>query len=107
MSLDVSLSELRETEIYSANITHNLNTMAKEAGIYQHLWRPDEIDITKAQQLIEPLESGLNLLKSDPARFKQFNPKNGWGTYDGLVVFVENYLRECRENPNATVSISR
>ena len=29
--------------------------MAKEADIYQHLWRPDEIGITKAAELIPPI----------------------------------------------------
>ena len=41
--------------VYSANITHNLTKMADEAGIYECLWRPEEIGITKAGQLIEPL----------------------------------------------------
>ena len=35
MSLDVTLTAVRPTEVYSANITHNL-WMAEEAGIYQH-----------------------------------------------------------------------
>lgn len=107
MSLDVYLSAVRDTEIYSANITHNLNRMAKEAGIYEYLWRPDEIGVTKAEQLIEPLTVGLKTLKSDPVRFKQFNPGNGWGDYDALVGFVERYLSACSENPDASVSVSR
>lgn len=93
--------------VYSANITHNLNKMADGAGIYKHLWRPDEIGITKAAELIEPLRAGLALLKSDPARFKKFNPENGWGTYEGLVIFVEDYLAACEEYPAAKVSVSR
>ena len=35
MSLDVWLVEVLPTEVYSANITHNLNRMADEAGIYE------------------------------------------------------------------------
>lgn len=107
MSLDVYLSEVRETTIYSRNITHNLNKMADEAGIYKHLWRPEEIDITKAAQLIEPLREGMALLLSDPERFKKFDPQNKWGDYDGLVDFVREYLAACEENPNASVSVSR
>ena len=94
-------------DIYDANITHNLNRMATEAGIYQHLWRPDEIGIKKAKDLIIPLEDGLVLLKSDPERFEAFNPPNGWGDYDGLVRFVRNYLTACRQHPNAEVSVWR
>jgi len=96
-----------DDEVYSANITHNLNSMADEAGIYRHLWRPDEIEITKAEQLIEPLRVGLELLKSDPERFSKFNPENGWGTYEGLVRFVENYLQACVSYPSAEVQVSR
>lgn len=94
-------------EIYTANITHNLNRMAGEAGIYKHLWRPEEIGIQKAEQLTQPLEEGLRLLESDPQRFKEFNPPNGWGDYEGLVRFVRNYLQACREHPRADVRACR
>jgi len=107
MSLDVCLSAIRPTTIYDRNITHNLNRMAAAAGIYQHLWRPDEIGVTKASQLIEPLRTGLTALLADPEKFKQFNPANGWGDYDGLVAFVQEYLSACEENPDADVSVCR
>lgn len=94
-------------EVYSSNITHNLNQMAEEAGIYQHLWRPDEIDIKKAKDLIEPLKDGLALLQSEPERFKAFNPSNGWGDYEGFVRFVGGYLTACCWFPEASVSVWR
>lgn len=93
--------------VYTANITHNLNVMAEAAGIYVHLWRPEELGITKAKNLIDPLHKGLEKLKEDSARFKQFNPPNGWGTYAGLVSFVENYLAACIKYPEAVVRVSR
>lgn len=99
--------ETETNEVYSANITHNLNKMAGEAGIYEHLWQPDEINITKAKELIEPLREGLHKLKSEPERYKKFNPENGWGSYDVLVKFVENYLNACYEYPDADVEVSR
>lgn len=94
-------------EMYSANITHNLNRMAAEAGIYKHLWRPEEIGISKAADLIEPLGRGLALLRSDPERFETFNSPNGWGTYRDFVPFVEGYLDACRMYPDATVRACR
>jgi hypothetical protein len=111
MSLDVYLSykveEDETAEVYLANITHNLNKMAKEAGIYEYLWRPDEIGVTHARQLIDPLEKGLKLLKSDPKRFTKFNSPNGWGMYENFVPFVEKYLEACKRYPGATVYASR
>ena len=94
-------------EAYSANITHNLNKMAGEAGIYEYLWRPDEIDISTAKELIKPLQEGLKVLRDDPDRFKVFNPSSGWGSYDVLVGFVKNYLAACEQYPEAVVSVSR
>lgn len=102
-----TISEMETDCVYEANITHNLNRMADAAGIYQHLWRPDEIGITKAKQLIQPLEEGLKLLQSDPERFEQYNASNGWGLYKHFVPWVSKYLGACREYPEAEVSVSR
>jgi hypothetical protein len=107
MSLDVMLKIVNPCEIYSDNITHNLNKMAEEAGLYYFLWRPDEIGISKAKQLIEPLKIGLEALKNNPEYFKTFNPENGWGSYEGLIDFVEKYLEACETHPEADIEVSR
>jgi len=96
-----------DEEVYSANITHNLNTMAEAAGIYDCLWRPEEIGITYAAQLIDPLSHGLQELCRNPERFLPLNPPNGWGDYEGLVSFVEKYLLACIKYPAAIVEVSR
>jgi hypothetical protein len=106
MSLDVDLFYKKES-VFDYNITHNLNTMADHAGIYKYLWRPDELGITKAKQLIEPLSIGLHVLEINQEYFKSFNPENGWGDYGGLVRFVKEYLAACKEYPKATIEISR
>jgi len=106
MSLDVSLHAVRKVEVYDANITHNLGDMARAAGIYRHLWHPDEIGIKTAKYLIDPLTEGLELLKSDPERFQKYDSPNGWGLYKHFVPFVEKYLEACKENPDAEVSTS-
>lgn len=103
MSLDITLTAVRPTEVYSCNITHNLGKMADAAGIYQHLWRPLELHITKAQDLIAPLALGLSKLKANPDTYRQFNPENGWGNYEALVEFVTAYLQACIANPDAEV----
>lgn len=99
--------EGKNRTVFDANITHNLNTMAKEAGIYYHLWRPDEIGIAKAAELVDPLRNGLALMRSDPARFKKHNPPNGWGSYDSFVLWIQDYLVACEKYPEADVSVSR
>lgn len=107
MSLDVTLIAPRPTEVYWRNITHNLNKMAQEAGIYQHLWRPEELNITVAKDLIDPLTEGLARLEDKPEHYRKFDAPNGWGTYDNFVDFVRDYLKACQENPDATIEVSR
>jgi hypothetical protein len=115
----VDIPEVAETnEVFNYNITHNLGEMAGKVivksgpdvftiTLYEVLWRPEEIGATLAEHLIEPLEIGLGLLEADPDYYKQFNPSNGWGNYEGLVRFVTRYLVACRENPEADVRVSR
>jgi len=93
--------------LYSSNITHNLVKMADAAGIYQHLWRPEELKIRKAVDLIEPLRKGLAAMKADPEKFRAFNAPNGWGLYEHFVPWVEEYLRACEEHPEAEITVSR
>lgn len=120
MSLDVYLNRKRylsydkgktytedDEQVYWANITHNLGKMAGEAGIYQALWRPEEIDAKYAKDIIEVVEKGLANLKAKPEYFEQFNSPNGWGMYKHFVPFVEKYLEALKEYPDAEIYISR
>jgi hypothetical protein len=107
MSLDVSLTAVRPTEVFSANITHNLGEMAEKAGIYKACWRPEEIGAEHASDIIPLLEKGLEDLKARPEYFKQFNAPNGWGLYENFVPWVEKYLAACKENPDAKISVWR
>ena len=107
MSLDVYLTKVMPTQVFSANITHNLGKMAKEAGLYECLWRPDEINVKFAGQIIEPLTRGIDFLKSWPDLFKKFDAPNGWGTYEQFLPWVEEYLQACIDNPDAEISVSR
>lgn len=119
--------EEREECVYNANITHNLNKMAIEAGIYEALWRPYRLkegynipeedyktecefeyeNKVFAKEIIEILENGIYKLKQNPNHFKKFNSPNGWGVYENLVEFAENYLTACKEYPEAIVRVDR
>ena len=140
MSLDVELKkvgsiscdcgkvhELETEQVYWANITHNLGTMADKAGIYEALWRPhrlkegynipesdneaewkfEEQSQTIAKDIIPFLEKGLADLKARPEYFETFNSENGWGTYEHFVPFVQEYLEACIQNPDAIVEVDR
>lgn len=97
----------KEEQVYQTNITHNLGEMADKAGIYYALWRPEEIEKTKAGEIIHILESGLIALKLKPDYYKTFDSPNGWGLYENFVPFVEKYLNACRQFPDSYIEVSR
>ncbi len=117
MSLDVSLHDRSEIcphcghnpsgEVFSANITHNLTEMASEAGMYEALWRPDERGYTKARQIIPVLEQGIAQMKERPGHFQAWDSPNGWGTYRDFLPWLEEYLKACREFPDADIEVDR
>jgi hypothetical protein len=113
MSLDVDLMITKPTSVYDGNITHNLGKMAGEVKVsngltlYDILWRPDEHDLKFAREISELLNEGWNILLSEPEHYKQWDPENGWGSYEGLVDFVYKYRNACWDNPDAELRVSR
>jgi hypothetical protein len=120
MSLDVSLTVTIETKcphcgkliesseetVYSANITHNLSRMAAAAGIYKHLWHPDEVGIETAGQLVEPLKEGLQKMIDNPSDYKKYNASNGWGMYEHFIPWIKEYIEACEIHIGASVHTS-
>lgn len=113
MSLDICLSENvcekcgRGDEVYSTNITHNLNKMAKAAGIYRCLWRPDENGIDYAKEIIESLKSAISRMENRPDIYKEYNAQNGWGIYDDFLPWLKQLLVACEAHPYARIIVSR
>src|SRR5512136_450961 len=105
MSLDIDL--IKEIRVYETNITHNLGPMAKELGVYKYLWRPEEININEAKQLIKPLARSIIKLEKNPEYYKKFNAKNGWGTYEDFLPWLKELLLACEKNPGAKIRVSR
>lgn len=107
MSLDVYLEVVKPCTVFEANYTHNTNAMAEAAGIYKAVWRPEEVGITTAKQLIAPLRNGIAKMEDTPDKFIAMNPSNGWGSYETFLPWLKAYLAACEENPDASVRACR
>ncbi len=115
MSLDVDLEFEVDTgngtkvfSVFEANYTHNCNTMASAAGLYQYVWRPEECeDVKCAGDLVEPLRRGIKYMEDNPEKFQALNPSNGWGNYDTFLPCLRKYLEACVKYPKAIVNACR
>lgn len=101
---DIHEVEIETNEYWSGNITHNLNEMAEDClswdgfSLYQLLWG-ENLPNFKKWTYISHLSECLNVLKDDPEHFKKFNPANGWGDYEQLCEFVEEFIRVLIDMP--------
>jgi len=114
MSLDVDLMVTEPVSQWNYNITHNLNKMAEACVVgtnhltlYDVLWRPEEHGLYFARELTQYLEEGYMNLTSHPEVYKEYNPENGWGSYEGLVKFVYEYWQACKQYPDSEVRANR
>lgn len=105
MSLDINLQcNCCGGYVFHVSITHNLGKMAEHAGLYKPMWHPDELGIERAHDLSALLREGLEKLLKNPMDYNQFEPKNEWGSYEGLVSTVTEYYTATVRYPNAIVS---
>lgn len=119
---DINIDLVKETSYeddtyFHINLTHNLTKMADECKMDPHskcitiqgekptlytlLWHPEEIlEIGKpTMEYIEGLVSCYVKLVKEGVYFRNFNPSNGWGTYEQLLKGTKEYI-------NALMSIS-
>ena len=123
---EVEENEFETSNVFDYNITHNLTGMANACGLYEPLWRPHLLksnwiatenydeeykfetdNPSEAWEIITKLKEGIEELKSNPEKYKKYNPDNGWGNYEGLLKFAEEYLKACENYPNAIIGVSR
>lgn len=104
--------EIETNEFWHGNITHNLHEMARqcfaedwETTLSELLWRDKLTDKTR---YIAQLYECLIVLREYPEFFKQFNPSNGWGTYEQLVEFVCSFIHALIDMPaGSTIKYSK
>ena len=99
MSLDINLQAVRTVNVFYLNVPTCYKPIAEKVGILDYIWKPNELGISKAEQLISPLTIGLQLLESVPGHFGVAQE-----TLDDFVECVRKYLAACEQNPDAEIS---
>ena len=109
----------KEIEIEShLRITHNLYTIVSELSLlvglpyYEVIWRPDELFGLKNGEVpvvfvLSVLPDLIkNLLEYEDC-LTEYLPSNGYGTFEGLINFLCNYLKECYTHQQAYIYCCR
>lgn len=81
--------------------TFNLATMFYQAmGLTMA-----ELHGVKGIEAIRHIRLGLARLDRDPEYYKQFNAKNGWGTYENAIEALQYMQVLCCDHPNDILEI--
>lgn len=79
------------TRVFDATLEEHYRPAVASAGVERHIYEPEELGIEAASELISSLEHA--------AEYTFPNAPN-------LHVWFGKYLKACRDNPNATVSVT-
>ena len=103
MSLDVSVKAKRVVDVYEDNITYNL------APMYYKCIDIDgglkALNGMKCKDAIPVLNRAIDDLIENKEEYEKLNPKNGWGSYEGLLKSLKSLRIACLENPSGKVEI--
>lgn len=84
---------------WSSDPTWNLGDMFREAGFEPGSDSP--LHGKPAKEVLPIAEAALAAMKAEPERFKRHNPENGWGSYDSLLTWYEDFIQVLRCDPEA------
>lgn len=103
MSLDIGIHAKREIEIFESNITYNLAPMYykcidKELGL-------KKLNNMSCKEALPILQNAINDLIENQEEYEKLNPKNGWGSYDGLLEVIKDMRNCCEDNPDGIIDV--
>ncbi len=82
------------------NYTYNVSLMLQEAGL-----TVGALDGVLAGTARGILDAAIEKMKADPNKYREMNPKNGWGHYEGALHWLEKIRGDCMRHPKATVRV--
>ncbi len=107
MSLWISIeTDEGEWNDLDFNVTYNLTPMFRLAFDGPSLAELLEKYNTPTSS-IRPLRRGIRYMLENPEACKKLNPANGWGDYDGALVFLQQLLSLAETRPEGVWSLSK
>lgn len=108
MSLDWYLEcDHCHSTLYDANITHNVSPMWTAAGCYGPLYDDETWEGRLGKEALAVLRAGVIAMEDSPEKFREMNPPNGWGDYEGALEWLRAAVAACAKYPEGKIRISR
>ena len=103
MSYDISITALRETNVFDVNYTYNVSPMFRKAlggdGI-------NDLHGLKCGQCVMKLQEGIKHMEENPKEYEMLNPSNGWGDFAGALKVLQDLLAASIQNIDGTIQIN-
>lgn len=86
------------------NYTYNVCQMYCAAIPHEDGFR--SLDGKLSSEAVPILAAAIAYMESHAEEMRKFNPKNGWGSYEGALEYLRTIRDDCQRHPKATVQIS-
>lgn len=104
MSWNIYIRAKREVNIFETNITYNL------ADMYYRCIDKDKglqlFDNMSCKEALPILQKAIEDLIDNKEEYEKLNPKNGWGSYESLLITFIDMRKCCIDNPDGIIKLS-
>lgn len=101
LEIDTGAEDLT-TVVDIGNYTSNVSPMWTRA-----LGRPlFELHGMAAVEAVPLLDAGIASMQADPDGFRELNPANGWGRFEGALGYLEELRAGCVAHPKTVIRVS-
>lgn len=100
--LEIDTGGAEPVEVFWWNYTSNCGRMLRAAGADLA-----EFHDKPATECSPILRAAIAELEANPAKYKEMDPPNGWGSYDTLIPALAQLAEAMEQNSKTMVRVSR
>jgi len=110
MSYDIDLinpadsSHRYEVGNYTSNVSQMWSHAFQQSGAESELL--SDLDGKLGKEAAPELAKALGHMAQHPEQYEPMEPSNGWGDYEGALVFMVRFLQQCRYHPDFKVQMN-
>ena len=87
--------------VWEGHLTYNLSPMMRAGGLVLR-----ELDGLASLEALPVVSECVVAMMQSPGRFRELDPPNGWGNYDGLLGMLAEFDMALMAFPDAIVGVS-